>query len=211
VNWILGVSKLYRNNNLQVYNNLIFLDTEDGIFYTVLENDLQRKFSFVPSLLNRSKPDTEIFLSDKMEIRTGNFRTFSALYKISQAAADTIVYARQQKAQMKVTMSLYPEKLVIKGLRAAEFETKLSDKRVTVTTKDNENLSLPYLKMDMDTASSDFTKFTAMSELLSDIKIKGFPVHYLIANEKEVTMFITPYANIMKLNKNGFLILRGGL
>ena len=208
MSWILDVSKLYRNDNLQIYEDIIFLDTEDGIYFSALSQKVGRNFSFVPALLNKSKPDTEVFLSNHLEVKSKPFRTFSALYKISSTTAETIKFAKQQKARMKVNIGLSEEKLVIKSLRAAAFNTSIADKSVVITTKDNEHLSLNYGKMVPDIAATDFEKFAQYSNILADIAFTGYPIHQLIANQKEVTLFITQYANIIRFYENCYLILR---
>ena len=209
LSWILAVSRFYRTDNLQICGNLVYLDTEDGTYYSKLENPPDKNFSFVPALLNRANPETEVILSSKLEIKSESFRTFSSLYKISSTISETLEYARKQKAHIKVTMNLSSHKAVIKSLRAADFITSFTDKRVIITTKENEVLSLPYDSMETDIKTNDFTKFSEMSDLVNSIKLKGYPVHQILANEKKVMLFVTQYANILKFGNNSFLLLRG--
>jgi len=206
--WLLDVSKFYRYENIQIINNYAIIDTEDGIYFSPFSNLSGKNFSFAPSLLNKANAEVEVFLSNKLEVRNKSYRIFSQLYKASATLGETVAFAHKQKAKIKTTLALKSQSKVMKRLKASTFKSDLASSVVVITTKDNEQLLLPYDSVNTDVATNDFGKLTSMSEMVSTVNIHGYPLHQLISNEKSVEVLITPYASLFKFADNCYFILK---
>lgn len=211
--WLLGISRFYKDSQIDIIDDLAFCNTPDGLYIKKLSEKCNLSCSFNATVLAR-------LLSDELEyvnigtIIISQFKKggilASQLYKAHNQFVGDYKFIMKQKAKIRITLNLFEYKEILKILKDGIPHIDLQNNTLCIKTKNDEFMELHLdnnCKVDI-AESKDFNRLVALTDIAYKLSLNSRRILRLISNEKfGVTIFINYILNVIKFSSTSYLLM----